>query len=885
MNSYCSQESLRLIITWKQHELRIIDSLRNGSRLMSLQEYERKRNFSRTPEPKGKRGAPKMGRADVGQEGLYTIQKHSATRLHYDLRLQVGGSLKSWAVPRGPSLDPKESRLAIQVEDHPLDYAEFEGSIPEGNYGAGNVIVWDRGEWKPQSNAVQSLERGKLTFQLFGEKLKGTWTLIRMRARKPGKAEWILKKVKDAYARSADDYDICEALPESVKTGKVLKERKKKSNAGTGRIHIIGGTPSNGKPRRSVAKKAGRRPDKRKISTADVPVDLQFPTLSDVAPHGDDWLHEIKLDGYRIGAEITDEGVRLLTRNDKDWAKRFSALSAELSTLPVSSAVLDGEVVIVSEDGKTSFQGLQQWLKSSRGTLRYIVFDLLELNGEDLREQPLIGRKERLSGLFDGWSKHPLCLLNGYMIGSGAAVWKEACAMGLEGIVSKQVKAAYTPGRNTLWLKCKCTQQAEFVIGGYTCKPERPRRISALLLGYYDDKKSFRYASKVGTGFTEDVAAELLRLLVKEKLKSCPFVTKAPTSAYTSWVRPKYVAQIEFTERTEEGALRHPVFAGLREDKNKEQVQPPEEQLKGMPAVTSPKRSGKASKSKDQKTALTHPDKILYPEQGITKRALAEYYLSVAEFMLPEVINRPLVLLRCPGGISRGCFFQKHVETGENSTLPRVSIRGKTATEEYLSITGPEHLLELVQLNTLEIHTWPVQVNDLEHPDRMIFDLDPDPALAAENVIDCAKKMRRLLEQVELESFVRVTGGKGLHLVVPLAAEYSWEHVKNFAASLAAMMVEKDPSRYTAVMSKQARRKKIFIDYFRNGRAQTSIANYSTRARPGAPVSVPLRWEEVKPGLRFDSFDIQSVLKRLHRLRKDPWEGIAHLKQKLLIPD
>ncbi|HZL87700.1 MAG TPA: DNA ligase D [Pirellulaceae bacterium] len=878
---------------------------------MSLVEYRRKRHFDKTPEP----GAGRAKRTP-SQRLKYVIQKHAARRLHYDLRLELEGVHKSWAVPKGPSLDPGEKRLAVQVEDHPLDYGKFEGRIPEGEYGAGEVIIWDRGTWKPVGDPMQGFREGKLEFELNGEKLNGGWLLLRMRggSRRSDKPQWLLIKKRDAAARPLREGDILEEQPQSVKSGRRLGDPPGKPAATSKpRVRRAKASPASSQTVPSVKRelRCGTRPSApRSINPAALTgarraplrgwIEPQLATLVPTPPSGDQWLHEIKFDGYRLLAVVNRGRVQLWTRGQQDWTDRYPVFATSLAALPAKNAMLDGEVVALLPSGVSSFQALQNAMRDSRASqLWFYVFDLLYLDGYDLRDAPLEDRKSLLERTLSAASL-PQVRLSEHFAADGPKLLAESCRLGLEGIVSKRADRPYVSGRSSDWLKSKCISREELIIGGYTISEKIPRGIGALLVGYFD-KGKLVYAGRVGTGFTSRTHAELRQRLEMMRQKENPFVSVPAKERVPQvrWVRPQLVAQVAFTGWTEANVLRHPSFEGLREDKPAASVSRPPT-LKNTPAVGDSRQAkgasmtkaatARKSKSKGRRAQvaasssvkLTNPDRVLYPDIGLTKQGLADYYLQVAPWMLPHVVDRPLSLVRCPEGKSGKCFFQKHSAAGTPEELGRIDIREKDETEEYLYIHNVDGLVALAQMSVLEIHVWGSRRDQIECPDRLVMDLDPHEALPWQTVVDAAHEMRELLDKLKLKCFPRLTGGKGIHVVVPIAPRrHDWPAVKAFAKSLADDLAARFPDRYVANMSKAARKGKIFVDYLRNDRGATAIASYSTRAKAGAPVATPVSWDELTPELAPDQFHVGNLMGRLASLARDPWHGIDRIKQML----
>ncbi|TAH35545.1 MAG: DNA ligase D [Planctomycetota bacterium] len=834
---------------------------------MGLAAYRHKRDFRRSPEPRGRRV---KSRAQL----RFVVQKHAARRLHYDFRLELDGVLRSWAVPKGPSLDAREKRLAVHVEDHPLEYGSFEGIIPEGEYGAGTVLLWDQGFWKPEGDPREGCRKGRLKFQLQGRKLRGGWTLVRMggKAAQEGRDNWLLIKERDAAARPLSQGDILEEQPDSVAA------RRPRARAKTARSTAH-------KSSRKSSRKEAPRPEGARRGPLPAFVEPELATLVRDPPSGDDWLHEIKLDGYRMLGRVHGGRARLLTRNAKDWTRRFPQLAEAAAALPVDEALLDGEIVALDENGISSFQALQNALSAGRPDhLVYFVFDLLHHDGYDLRAARLRERKAVLAGLLPDSGN--AIRYSGEVEGRGEAVFREACLRALEGIVSKHKDAPYRSGRGQDWRKVKCLARQEFVIGGYT-EPRGARAgLGALLLGVHDDGR-LRFAGRVGTGFSAASLAELHRRLRRLE-QSRPAFAEPPRGAAARgvhWVKPRLVAEVAFSNWTRDGRLRQPVFEGLREDKEpdeirRERARTPRQRSAAlretaMETPASPRRASPAAEVAGVR--LTHPERVLYPEQGITKRALARYYERIADWILPHVVQRPLSLVRCPQGYGKTCFYQKHAAEGASEHLKRVRVPGEAAP--YLAVADVRGLVSLVQLGVLEIHPWGAQVGDLEHPDRLTLDLDPAPGVAWARVVATAKALHQRLSDLGLRSFVKTTGGKGLHVVVPLAPRHGWAEVKEFTRALAEECVRRQPDWYVAKASKAARSGKIFIDYLRNARGATAVAAYSARARAQAPVSTPLRWEELSAKLRPDGFTVASLPRRLSALRADPWQGMHRLRQ------
>ncbi len=837
----------------------------------SLREYHKKRDFTRTQEPRGKL---KRTSGD-----LFVVHKHAARRLHYDLRLELDGVLKSWAVTRGPSLSPEDKRLAVRTEDHPLDYGEFEGRIPEGEYGAGGVIVWDRGRWSTEGDPHEQLAKGHLVVDLKGRKLKGRWHLVHMKGRdQRGKENWLLIKAEDEYAVAGGGDRVLEAKPRSVKTGRMVED------VGKGKVKIWrkdgvenGVRPlASPDPKKAQALRQGSDP----VSTASNParikgakpgslpafVEPQLASPAAAPPAGASWVHEIKFDGYRLMARLDRGRVKLLTRKGLDWTAKFSSLRKALEGLPAVTALLDGEVVVESESGAPSFNELQADLSAGRSDrFRYYLFDLLHLDGLDLTGAALIERKAALARLLAGHDG--ILTYSEHFEGRGNTVLDHACRLGLEGIVSKLKTGTYRSGRSKSWVKAKCSEGHEFAIIGYVPSTTQRRAIGSLVLASAEAKGNLRYAGRVGSGYSSAVAEDLWRRL--ESLRVPVPALDAPPPADSRrnvrWVKPALVAEVEFRGWTADGIVRHAVFKGLRPDKE-------------AADVIQPKRAARGKATPALPVALTHPDRVLWPAVGVTKHGLAEFYAEIWPWIAPHVVNRPLALVRCPGGVDETCFFQKHAWAGMSEHVARS--RDPEDGEEILTIAGLEGLLSLVQASVLEIHVRGATLGDIERPDGITFDLDPAPDVEWLDVVSAAIEVYDRLKRAGLDSYVKTTGGKGLHVYAPLKPHADWAAVKDFAHRLARAMAADSPTRYLAMASKEARRGRIFVDYLRNGRGATAVAAYSKRARTEATVSTPLAWDELGPEMRSGRFTVGNLLNRLAHV-PDPWKDLRKKARRL----
>ncbi|WP_380874693.1 ATP-dependent DNA ligase [Sphingomonas sp. DBB INV C78] len=771
-----------------------------------LSRYREMRDFTRTAEPSGAT-RPAKGNS-------FVVQKHAATRLHYDFRLELDGVLKSWAVTRGPSCDPDDKRLAVRTEDHPLDYGGFEGTIPKGQYGGGTVMLWDNGTWEPIAgkDPHKTLEEGHLHFILHGKRMKGEWLLVRMKPRGKEKGEnWLLRKVDDRHSGGSDD--LVAGHLTSVETGRSMAE--------------IADDKKGAKP-----KAAGRKSSKRAVSGLPPFRSVQLATLVDHVPAGEGWLHELKYDGYRLLLAVGGGEARAYTRTGLDWSDRFAGLVAEAAKLKVTSALIDGEAVVLDDQGRSSFQALQATLKGGKDRISFFAFDLLELDGEDMTALPLSERKARLAKLI-GKGKGDI-LYSDHIAGKGEQLFHRFCDAGLEGVISKRAAARYVGTRSGNWVKTKCTRRQEFVIVGWT-QSDKQRGFRSLLLGMHGEE-GLRYAGKVGTGFGAEEMARLMALM--QPLEAEKATVEAPRAAVRGahWIKPKLVAEIAFTEFTGDGVLRHPSYIGLREDKKADAVVREVE----MPVET-------VAASGDDAVRISNRDRVIFPEAKITKGALADYYQAVAPIMLPWVAERPISLVRCPQGRARKCFFQKHDAGSFGDHVHHVAIREKNGSEEpYLYIDDAPGLLACVQMGTIEFHGWGSRIGEVEKPDRLVFDLDPDEGLDFADVVSAAFHTRDQLNALGLATFAMVTGGKGVHVIAPLTPKAEWLAVKDFAQRFATALAQAEPDRFTAALAKAKRKGRIFIDYLRNQRGSTAVMPYSARARERAPVAVPVTWEELR---------------------------------------
>lgn len=895
-----------------------------------LKRYRSMRDFHVTAEPSGK-----LHKSNPKSEGLpFCIQKHAASHMHYDFRLGWNGVLKSWAVTKGPSYFTGDKRLAVQVEDHPMEYGGFEGIIPAGQYGGGTVMLWDQGTWEPQAgheDVDKGLRDGSLKFVMHGTKIKGKWTLIRMggKAANERKPNWLLIKEHDDFERRSDELSVTEEEPNSVVTGRTMEQitrnedhvwNSKDTAKGKAWYRQVGkGVETAGEAAddyRSDRQNEGLVPGKkhamtvsafesslRKLPEEKQPqfISPQLALQSVAPPSGEGWLHELKLDGYRMQARKDGSGVQMLTRKGLDWTDRVRAVANEVARLAVDKVTLDGEVVVLAENGTTNFADLQaSFQNGAPNMLTYFCFDLLHMDGRNIRGLPLKKRKEMLGEVLNSVDSDRL-RMSEHLETNGKDLFYKACKLHAEGIVSKRAMGRYSPGRNSDWLKMKCLHEQEFVVGGYTLPSNGIRGVGALLLGYYRDGKLI-YAGRAGTGFTQKTHKMLREQLEALTQTAMPF-EKPPADAKRDaiWVKPELVVQVRFATWTADNLVRQAAFLGVREDKSAREVVREEATVaprpKGMKKrVSESKSSAKTSAAyvlkgraaakslaaaKRPQIRLTHPEKILDVESGLTKQMLADYYWAVAEEMLPHIADRPLSLVRCPEGSGQPCFFQKHV----NSMLPpgigSVDVANKNGkVEPYITLSTSEALAGLAQMGVLEIHPWGSRNEDLEHADRLIFDLDPDEELGWKVLTQAAADVRKRLKAIGLESFLKTTGGKGLHIVAPIIPRLEWPTLKEFAHGFVNAMEKINPELYLTKMTKAARKGKIYLDYLRNERGATSVAPFSPRARTGGPVSLPLKWSELnlpkRPVFRVAEFE-----EWRGRLKSDPWKAMAGMKQRI----
>ncbi|MCW7537838.1 DNA ligase D [Aquabacterium sp. A7-Y] len=857
----------------------------------ALDRYWDKRDFRVTPEPRGT--ARKAGKALS-----FVVQKHAARRLHYDFRLELGGTLKSWAVPKGPSFDPHDKRMAVHVEDHPLAYASFEGVIPPKQYGAGTVIVWDRGTWTPIGDPEAGYRAGKLKFFLDGEKLHGAWTLVRMRGRGNERQEpWLLIKERDEAARPASEFSVVDELPDSVLSGPAAAARSTAARATMADGHQAArktarrAAPAEDDrpaPARRKAPSAASLPEAAVPATLPLTLSPQLATLVDQAPESGDYIYEAKLDGYRLLTRIDGRDVRLFTRNGNDWTAKMKSLAAALAKLKLPSAWLDGEIVVLNEAGVPDFNALQNAFDQSRTEqIQYFLFDLPYYDGHDLRRVPLWQRRELLARLLEAGPSERLRFSQDFQA-TGSEMLQSACRLRLEGVIGKKRDAAYVSRRSPTWIKLKCTQRQEFVIGGYT-EPKGSRSgLGSLLLGIHDEAGELRYAGNVGTGFDSATLKALRARLEALETQRTPFAGK-PREARGRWVQPELVAEVSFSEWTPDGRIRHSVFHGLRGDKpaqviTKEVPMPAADaEQAAAPAAKSARRSAgrravKPPPDLPGDLRITHPERVIDPSSGATKLDLVHHYLRVAEVMLPHLARRPVALVRAPSGIGGQLFFQKHGDTLKIAGIKQLPPELDPSRDPLLEIDSVEALIGAAQMNVIELHTWNATSRAIEKPDRMTFDLDPGEGVGWSQVQEGAQLTRTILDELRLRSFLKTSGGKGLHVVVPLSPRHDWDTVKGFSQAVVQHLARVVPSRFVAKSGPRNRVGKIFVDYLRNGRGATTAAAFSARARPGMGVSVPCAWDELdelESGAHWNIFTVHE------RLALDPWADYGTTRQTL----
>ncbi|SFN30259.1 bifunctional non-homologous end joining protein LigD [Nitrosospira briensis] len=827
-----------------------------------LKAYRAKRNFSITSEPSGAGSSKKTNEKALS----FVVQKHWATRLHYDFRLELDGTMKSWAVPKGPSFDPNDKRMAVHVEDHPISYNSFEGEIPAGQYGAGKVIIWDRGTWIPLEDPRKGYRDGKLKFELRGHKLKGDWALVRMRTREEEKQEaWLLIKEKDEHVRSSSEYSVVDEMPESVATLEPPERQKSPELGSTG--------PATARP--APRKKKTALPEN--AVEADLPHALrpQLATLVDGPPNDSaGWIYEIKFDGYRMLTRVDSGAIRLFTRNGHDWSHKLPHLVEAVKQMKLKPGWLDGEIVVLNEKGIPDFQALQNAFDSDRTQdIIYYLFDVLFYDGYDFRSTPLIERRRLLQAIFETPQPEQIRISDIFDVPPGDII-ESACRLGLEGVIGKRKTSVYVARRSSEWIKLKCKQRQEFVIGGYTDPKGSRTGIGSLLLGVYDEDKNLQYAGNVGAGFSDKTLRELKAKLDKVAAARCPFVKESGIDKKAHWVEPVLVAEVSFGEWTRDDHIRHSVFHGLRSDKKAESI------IREKPVHISAEKAARTV-SISSSVKVTNPDRVIDASTGFKKIDLIRYYSLIAPLMLEHLEGRPVSLVRAPDGISGQLFFQKH---WEKENMPAVNQLDPVLDPEHeplLEIATAEGLVSAAQMNVIEFHTWNATKNAIGKPDRMTFDLDPGEGVNWPLIQQSAQLVCVFLKELGLKSFLKTSGGKGLHVVVPIRRLRDWDTVKGFSQAIVQHLAETIPERFVAKSGPRNRVGKIFIDYLRNGFGATTVSAWSVRARPGLGVSVPLAWEEldsIGSAARWSALNIHERLDK----GNDPWSDYEATKQSIV---
>ena len=804
----------------------------------ALKTYQAKRNFAITPEPAG-------GGEVAGEVLSFVVQKHWASRLHYDFRLEVGGTMKSWAVPKGPSYDTKDKRMAVQVEDHPIAYSSFEGTIPARQYGAGKVIIWDQGSWQAQPatpDPAKALVDGNLKFTLFGHKLQGNWVLVRMKGKGEKQPAWLLIKEKDQFARPASEFSVVDELPDSVK-GKPMPKQAR-------------ATPQPAPPKAALPEK----------------LSPQLATLADgPPPDARQWIFELKFDGYRILARCDGKHVALITRNGKDWTHKLSGLQQALQELGLPPGWYDGEIIVNNEQGQPDFGALQlAFDEDATSQIVYYLFDVPYFDGHDLRSQPVEARRALLEQLLASLSASPLVRFSAELDAAPQKIVAAACKLGLEGVIGKRRGSQYVTRRSSDWIKLKCGQRQEFVIGGYT-EPQGARvGISSLLLGVYDGQGALRYAGKVGSGFDRQGLLDLRRRLDALRTETSPFAGKAGGVRQSIWVQPRLVAEVAFAQWTSGGAVRHAVFQGLRSDKQaRAVVRERAGKIDQEKTVQSPMKSSLPASFK-----VSHAERVIDQESGTTKIDLVRYYALVSKLMLVHLRGRPVSLVRAPSGVGGELFFQKHADTSKMPGLKQLSPDLDPDHPPMLEVATAQGLLSAAQWNVVEFHTQNALASAYGTPNRLVFDLDPGKGVGWPAIQEAAVLLRAFLTELGLSAWLKTSGGKGLHVVVPIRPQYDWDTVKAFSQAIVTHMAELIPQRFVLKSGPAKRVGKIYIDYLRNGRGATTVCGWSARTRSGLGISVPLAWEELDKLKAGDAWNVSNVHSRLD-VGNTPWDGYA----------
>ncbi len=839
-----------------------------------LSVYKSKRNFGATPEPA-------EGGQESPEERAFVIQKHWATRLHYDFRLELGGVMLSWAVPKGPSYDTNDKRMAVRTEDHPISYNQFEGDIPKDNYGAGKVIIWDKGTWHPIGDPEAGLKAGNLKFEMRGHKMVGKWALIKIRGRDERQDPWLLIKERDEFVKPASEFSVVDQFPDSVKGLKLAKAAAKSNAREAASAPKASQTAAAKKP----ANGAAPHPDAVK---ADMPDELapELATLVD-RPQPGEWHLEAKWDGYRILARVKGKVIRLITRNGNDWTSKLEPLRAALAKLKLPPGWYDGEIVVPGASGVPDFNALQKAFDNSRTSgIVYYLFDAPFMGGWDLRG---VGVEDRRALLQAAFEPNDTIRFSEEFVADAASLVASACKMGLEGIMAKRAGSRYVSGRSKDWIKLKCGHRQEFVIGGFT-EPEGSRLgIGALLVGVFDDAGALHFAGKVGTGFSGETLANLRTQLEPLAQPKRPFAEATGHDRRATWVKPELVAEIVFAEWTPDKQIRHASFKALRTDKPATQIRREKaasslgakKSAAPAQAIKTPTSSPPALSALSPKgVKVSNPERVIDATTGITKLDLVSFYAQVADWILPHLKNRPVSLVRAPQGIAGQLFFQKHLE----HSMPGVTELDAAlwpGHDALIAINSREALLSAAQMNAVEFHTWNSLVKNIDKPDRVIFDLDPGEGTTWKDVQEAAELMRTMLSALKLQAWLKTSGGKGLHVVVPLAPKSHYDQVKGFSQAVVQHMARTIPQKFVSKSGGSNRVGKIFIDYLRNGHGQTTAAAFSARSRPGLGVSIPVSWDMLPKLASGAHWTIKNALEHLESEKSDPWADYWKTKQPL----
>ena len=817
----------------------------------SLKHYKSKRDFSITSEP--------AEGGERGKDGLsFVIQKHWASRLHYDLRLELDGTMKSWAVPKGPSYDPKDKRMAVHVEDHPIAYSSFEGTIPERQYGAGKVIIWDKGTWEPQDDAHQGYAAGNLKFEMHGHKMQGKWALIRMKGKGEKQEPWLLIKEKDDLARPAAEFSVVDEMPDSVKELALPGVKKKAAAKG---------------PAKPKAGAKMAMPSEAVKAALPATLSPELATLVDKPPSTpDDWIFEIKFDGYRMLARVEGKDIKLYTRNGNDWTGKLGALHKNLLKAKLPDGWYDGEIVVHDEQGRPNFGMLQMAFDGSNSAdIVYFIFDAPYLDGYDLRDVPLEARRPLLKAALGKSAGGALRFSEQFGTDPEQLVLA-ACKLGLEGVIGKRRTSRYVTRRSPDWIKLKCGQRQEFVIAGYTDPQGARTGIGALLLGAHDENGVLQYAGNVGTGFNEATLRELKKKLDALATDDSAFAPRAVAGRKHHWVKPTLIAEISFAEWTSSGSVRHAVFQGLRDDKPAKAIG--REKVQQVEEAVEPQTEPAPKDTLPEGLKITNGERVIDAQSGATKLDLIGYYVLVGPLMMEHLKARPVSLVRAPAGVSGELFFQKHADVKKMPGMKQMDPALDPEHAAMLEVGSVEGILSAAQWNVVEFHTQNAVGKSYETPDRMVFDLDPGEGVEFATMREAAQLTHAFLDELGLPSYLKTSGGKGLHVVVPLKPALDWETVKDFSQAIVRHLADTLPERFAFKSGPKNRVGKIFIDYLRNGQGATTACAWSARVRPGLGISVPLAWDELASLKAGDQWNVKNAHTRLDR-GNEPWAGYA----------